>query len=59
MERERSRVNFQMSEDDMKLYLIRQQKKERDEEQRIKRLQQRDEQIGIHYERVHQRLMGL
>tara|TARA_B100001093_G_scaffold520328_1_gene614747 strand:- start:233 stop:1240 length:1008 start_codon:yes stop_codon:yes gene_type:complete len=59
MERERSRVRFQMSEDDMKLQALRQQKTERDEAERIKYLQQRDEQIGVHYERVHQRLMGI
>ena len=59
IERERSNVRFQMSEDDMKLQALRQQKQERDEAERIKHLQQRDEQIGVHYERVHQRLMGL
>ena len=59
MERERSNVRFQMSEDDMKLQALRQQKQERDEAERIKHLQQRDEQIGVHYEKVHQRLMGL
>ena len=59
MERERSQVRFQMSEDDMKMQALRQQKSERDEAERIKHLQQRDQQIGVHYERVHQRLMGL
>ena len=59
MERERSRVRFQMSEEDMKLQALRQQKSERDEAERIKHLKQRDEQIGVHYERVHQRLMGI
>ena len=59
MENERSRVNYQMSQEDMKLQAIRQQKRESDETERIKRLQQRDEQIGAHYDRVHRRLMGL
>lgn len=59
MENERSRVNYQMSQEDMKLQAIRQQKRESDETERIKRLQQRDEQIGAHYDRVHKRLMGL
>ena len=59
MERERSRVRFQMSEEDMKLQALRQQKSELDEAERIKHLKQRDEQIGVHYERVHQRLMGI
>ena len=36
MERERSNVRFQMSEDDMKLQALRQQKSERDEAERIK-----------------------
>lgn len=58
-ERERSNIQFKMSEDDMKLQALRRQKSERDEAQRIKNLQQRDEQIGVHYERVHQRMMGL
>lgn len=59
MERERTQVRFQMSEDDIKLQAFRQQKSERDEAERIKHLQQRDEQFGVHYEKVHQRLMGL
>ena len=58
-ERERSNIQFKISEDDMKLQALRRQKSERDEAQRIKNLQQRDEQIGVHYERVHQRMMGL
>ena len=59
MERERSNINFEMSSDDMKIHQLREQKREKNEAERIKRLQQRDEQIGIHYERVHQRMMGL
>ena len=56
--RQRKNVKFQMSQSDMGSQALQVQREEEDEKSRIRRLNERDEQSRISYERIHQRLMG-
>jgi len=56
--RQRKNVKFQMSPEDMKRQALKTHRDELEEKSRIRNLQERDEQSSIHYERIHQRLMG-
>ena len=47
-----------MSNSDLQKQALQKQKDEEDERNRVRMLGKRDEQIGVHYERIHQRLMG-
>ena len=56
--RQRKSVKFEMSDSDLQKQALKKQKDEDDERNRVRMLSQRDQQIGVHYERIHQRLMG-
>ena len=56
--RQRKNVKFEMSASDLQKQALQKQKDEEDEQNRVRMLGKRDEQIGVHYERIHQRLMG-
>jgi len=56
--RQRKNVKFEMSASDLQKQALQKQKDEEDEVKRVRMLGKRDEQIGQHYERIHQRLMG-
>ena len=56
--RQRKNVKFQMSQGDLERQALKVQREEEDEKNRIRRLNERDEQSRISYERIHQRLMG-
>ena len=56
--RQRKNVKFEMSASDLQKQALQKQKDEEDERNRVRMLGKRDEQIGVHYERIHQRLMG-
>lgn len=56
--RQRKNIKFQMSENDMRQQALKLKREEIDEENRMKRLSERDEQSRVSYERIHQRLMG-
>ena len=56
--RQRKNVKFEMSSSDLQKQALQKQKDEEDERNRVRMLGKRDQQIGVHYERIHQRLMG-
>jgi len=47
-----------MSDSDLQKQALKKQLDESDEVDRVRKLGQWDENIGVHYERLHQRLMG-
>ena len=51
-------VNRDDSESDIRKRVLREEQEKRDEVARLSRLQNRDKEIGTHYEMMHQRLMG-
>ena len=56
--KQRKNVKFKMSQSDMERQALKVQREEENEKDRIRRLNERDEQSRISYERIHQRLMG-
>ena len=56
--RQRKNVKFKMSQSDMERQALNVHRDEENEQNRIRRLNERDEQSRISYERIHQRLMG-
>ena len=55
---QRKNVKHQMSESDIRKRVLREEQEKRDEVARLSRIQNRDKEIGTHYEMMHQRLMG-
>ena len=55
---QRKNVSHQMSESDIRKQVLREEQEKRDEVTRLSRIQNRDKEIGTHYEMMHQRLMG-
>ena len=58
MEASRSNISYQMSEQDQKKYMLQQLKEKKEEEMRIQRLQQYENQAFNTYDRIHQRLLN-
>jgi len=58
MEASRSNISYQMSEQDQKKYMLQQLKEKKEEEMRIQRLQQYENQAFTTYDRIHQRLLN-
>ena len=58
MEASRSNISYQMSEQDNKKYMLQQLKEKKQEEMRIQRLQQYENQAFNTYDRIHQRLLN-
>jgi len=57
MESSRSNISYQMSEQDQKKILLQQLREKKEEEQRIQRLQQFENQAFSTYDKIHQRLL--
>lgn len=57
MESSRSNISYQMSEQDQKKFLLQQLREKKEEEQRIQRLQQFENQAFSTYDKIHQRLL--
>ena len=55
---QRKNVKHQMSESDIRKKVLQEEQEKRDEVARLSRVQNRDTEIGTHYEMMHQRLMG-
>ena len=55
---QRKNVSHQMSESDIRAQVMREEDEKREEVARLSRIQNRDKEIGTHYEMMHQRLMG-
>tara|TARA_B100001094_G_scaffold47375_3_gene42640 strand:+ start:2027 stop:3076 length:1050 start_codon:yes stop_codon:yes gene_type:complete len=55
---QRKNVKHQMSESDIRKKVLQEEQEKRDEVARMDRVQNRDKEIGTHYEMMHQRLMG-
>jgi curved DNA-binding protein CbpA len=56
--RERSNINYKMSNSDLQKLALREEKQKQDELLRIKRLKERDQKHFNQYERIHKRLIG-
>ena len=58
MESSRSNISYQMSEQDQKSHILQQIREKKEEEQRIYRLQQFENQAFSTYDKIHQRLLN-
>ena len=58
MESSRTNISYQMSEQDQKKYILHQLREKKEEEMRIQRLQQYENQAFSTYDRIHQRLLN-
>lgn len=58
-QQERENISYEMSEKDIELYTLKKIREEKEEELRVKRLQEYDRKSEQMYDRVHQRMLGI
>ena len=58
-QQERENISYEMSEKDIELYTLKKIREEKEEELRVKRLQEYDIKSEQMYDRVHQRMLGI
>jgi len=58
-QQERETISYEMSQEDIELYTLKKIKEEKEEELRVKRLQEYDRKSEQMYDRVHQRMLGI
>ena len=57
-QKERENISYEMNEKEMEIYALKKIREEKEEEIRVKRLQEKDEHVSNMYDKVHQRMLG-
>ena len=57
-QKERENISYEMNEQEIEMYALKKIREEKEEELRVKRLQEKDDHISNMYDKIHQRMLG-
>ena len=57
-QKERENISYEMNEQEIEMYALKKIREEKEEELRVKRLQEKDDHVSNMYDKIHQRMLG-